>query len=101
MKIKLDPDQEIVNSIREGLKRTGGYCPCRRERTEATKMCIRDRVNRQQIEIGGQDLLRRLPVCAQDFLQFVFRLFIGLSLIHISGLRQLLEGAGHEQNAGL
>ena len=40
MKIKLNPDQEIVNTIREGLKRTGGYCPCRRERTEATK-CIR------------------------------------------------------------
>ena len=40
MKIKLNPDQEIVNTVREGLKRTGGYCPCRRERTEATKcMC--------------------------------------------------------------
>ena len=40
MKIKLNPDQEIVNTIREGLKRTGGYCPCRREHTEATKcMC--------------------------------------------------------------
>ena len=40
MKIKLNSDQEIVNTIREGLKRTGGYCPCRRERTEATKcMC--------------------------------------------------------------
>ena len=40
MKIKLNPDQEIVNTIREGLKRTGGYCPCRRGRTEATKcMC--------------------------------------------------------------
>ena len=33
MKIKLNPDQEIVNTIQEGLKRTGGYCPCRRERT--------------------------------------------------------------------
>ena len=39
MKIKLNPDQEIVNTIREGLKRTGGYCPCRRERTEATN-CV-------------------------------------------------------------
>ena len=40
MKIKLNPDPEIVNTIREGLKRTGGYCPCRREHTEATKcMC--------------------------------------------------------------
>ena len=25
MKIKLNPDQEIFNTIREGLKRTGGY----------------------------------------------------------------------------
>ena len=40
MKIKLNPDQEVVQAIREGLKRTGGYCPCRIERTEATKcMC--------------------------------------------------------------
>ena len=40
MKITLNPDQEIVQTIREGLKRTGGYCPCRRERTEETKcMC--------------------------------------------------------------
>ena len=40
IKIKINPDQEIVSTIRKGLKRTGGYCPCRRERTEATKcMC--------------------------------------------------------------
>ena len=40
MKIKLNPDQEIVNTIREGLKRTGGYCPCRVERTEENRcMC--------------------------------------------------------------
>ena len=40
VKINLNPDQEIVSTIRKGLKRTGGYCPCRRERTEATKcMC--------------------------------------------------------------
>ena len=40
MKIKLNPDKEVVDTVREGLKRTGGYCPCRRERTEATKcMC--------------------------------------------------------------
>ena len=34
MKIKLDSDQEVVDTIREGLKRTSGYCPCRVERTE-------------------------------------------------------------------
>ena len=26
--IKLNPDKEVVNSIREKLKETGGYCPC-------------------------------------------------------------------------
>lgn len=40
MTIKLNDNQEIVNTIREGLKRTGGYCPCRIEKTEDTKcMC--------------------------------------------------------------
>ena len=28
-KFHLNPDAEIVKNIREGLKRTGGYCPCR------------------------------------------------------------------------
>ena len=32
MKIKLNSDQEVVDTIREGLKRTSGYCPCRVER---------------------------------------------------------------------
>ena len=40
MKITLNPDAEVVNTVKEGLKATGGYCPCRRERTEDTKcMC--------------------------------------------------------------
>ena len=47
MKIKLNPDQEIVNTIREGLKRTGGCCPCRRERTEATKCMCQLRIKLQ------------------------------------------------------
>ena len=34
MKIKLNSDQEVVDTICEGLKRTSGYCPCRVERTE-------------------------------------------------------------------
>ncbi len=40
MKIKLNPDQEIVNTIREGLKRTGGYCPCRRETHRGNQMYV-------------------------------------------------------------
>ena len=29
----------MVKTVRDGLKRTGGYCPCRLQRTEANK-CI-------------------------------------------------------------
>ena len=40
MKIVFNEDKEIVKAVQEGLKRTGGYCPCRTERTEETKcMC--------------------------------------------------------------
>ena len=40
MKITLNPDKEVVKTIKEGLKRTGGYCPCRLARTEEYKcMC--------------------------------------------------------------
>ena len=39
MKIILNPNEEIVNKIKEGLKKTGGYCPCKIERTEQNK-CI-------------------------------------------------------------
>ena len=40
MKITLNPDQELVRTVKEGLKQTGGYCPCRLERTEDNKcMC--------------------------------------------------------------
>lgn len=42
VKITLNPDQEIVRTVREGLKRTGGYCPCRLERTEDTKCMCRE-----------------------------------------------------------
>ena len=39
MAIRLNEDQEMVKIVRDGLKRTGGYCPCRLERTEENK-CI-------------------------------------------------------------
>lgn len=40
MKITLNPDNEVVKTVKEGLKRTGGYCPCRIQRTEEYKcMC--------------------------------------------------------------
>ena len=40
MKITVNQDEAVVKTVREGLKRTGGYCPCRLEQAEDTKcMC--------------------------------------------------------------
>ncbi|MCI8605124.1 MAG: hypothetical protein HFE79_13445 [Ruminiclostridium sp.] len=40
MKIELSKNKELVAEIRERLKETGGYCPCRLERNEDTRcMC--------------------------------------------------------------
>ena len=39
MAVKLNENKEIVETIKEGLKQSGGYCPCRLEKTEETK-CI-------------------------------------------------------------
>ena len=40
MKVRLNEDKQVVDAIREGLKRTGGYCPCRLARTEENRcMC--------------------------------------------------------------
>ena len=39
MPSRLNENEEIVRVIREGLKKRGGYCPCRREDSEDTK-CI-------------------------------------------------------------
>ena len=47
MKITLNPDENIVKTVKEGLARTGDYCPCRLERTPETKcMCqeFRDQI---------------------------------------------------------
>ena len=39
MAIRLNEDAEMVAKIKEGLKKKGGYCPCRLEKTEENK-CI-------------------------------------------------------------
>ncbi len=48
MKIRFNENQELVKMIRDGLKETGGYCPCRRSRTEENKCTCRE--FRQQME---------------------------------------------------
>ena len=53
MKVTLNTDEEIVKDVKEGLKRTGGYCPCRLERTPDTKcMCkeFRDQIKDPEFE---------------------------------------------------
>lgn len=42
MRITENPDAEIVRTIREGLKRTGGYCPCRLEHTDENRCMCRE-----------------------------------------------------------
>ena len=52
-KVRLNDNQEVVRTVREGLKRTGGYCPCRLERTEDNKcMCkeFRDQIKDENFE---------------------------------------------------
>ncbi len=47
-KFRLNEDIEVVNTIREGLKAKGGYCPCRLQKTEDTKCICKE--FREQLE---------------------------------------------------
>lgn len=38
-KIRLNENTAVVQTVREGLRRTGGYCPCRQEQLPEYK-CI-------------------------------------------------------------
>lgn len=53
MKVTLNPDNDIVAAVKEGLEHTGGYCPCRLDRTEDYKcMCkeFRDQIKDPDFE---------------------------------------------------
>ena len=40
LKITLNPDREIVETVKKGLEAKGGYCPCRYGKVEEYKcMC--------------------------------------------------------------
>lgn len=51
MKITLNPNAEIVQTVKEGLEKTGGYCPCRREQNEDNKCMCKE--FREQIKDPG------------------------------------------------
>lgn len=42
MKIIVNPDKVLVQEVRDGLKRSGGYCPCRVLKNEDTKCMCRE-----------------------------------------------------------
>ena len=66
MKIKLNSDQEVVDTIREGLKRTSGYCPCRVERTEKNAGTLKvGKVNvDEQMELAMRFQVSSIPMLA-------------------------------------
>lgn len=51
MKIVETSDKQLSQEIKEKLKKTGGYCPCRLSKTPETKcMCkeFRDKIKRNE-----------------------------------------------------
>ena len=42
MKIRLNENADVVKVVKEGLKKTGGYCPCMREQNDDTKCMCKD-----------------------------------------------------------
>jgi ferredoxin-thioredoxin reductase catalytic subunit len=46
--VRFNEDEELVKMVKEGLKRTGGYCPCKLSHTEDNR-CMCEQF-RQQIE---------------------------------------------------
>lgn len=48
MAVKLNENKEVVKTIKEGLNKNGGYCPCRLEKTEDNKCMCKE--FRMQIE---------------------------------------------------
>ena len=48
MEVKLNPNKEIVDMIKEGLKKKNGHCPCKLEKSKDTKCMCKE--FREQIE---------------------------------------------------
>ena len=46
MAVRLNENEEMVKIVKDGLKRTGGYCPCRMQKLPEYK-CICDEFKAQ------------------------------------------------------
>ena len=44
--VKLNPDRKFAERLQEVMRKNGGYCPCRIQRTEANR-CICDEFKSQ------------------------------------------------------
>ena len=42
MGVRLNENADVVRTIKEGLKKKGGYCPCRMEKSEDNKCICRE-----------------------------------------------------------
>ena len=49
MKVKVNPDTELVNEIRKKLKENDGYCPCRIQKNEDTKCMCKEFVEQEEL----------------------------------------------------
>ena len=70
-KFHLNPNEDIVKTIREGLKRTGGYCPCRLQHIPEN-ICICEEFKEQLADpdYHGGVPLRALCEGLEDFFLF-------------------------------
>ena len=50
MKIKFSDNKELVSEIKQKLKESGGYCPCRLTKNDDTKCPCKE--FREQTEVG-------------------------------------------------
>ena len=52
MAIKLNPDKDVVASIKKKIKDNDGYCPCILERSEDTKCPCKDFKDTKECHCG-------------------------------------------------
>lgn len=62
MKIILNDDKEVVITIREGLKRTGGYCPCKIEHSQENKCLCKEFLEQKTEGLCHCGLYRKVEV---------------------------------------